>query len=176
MTTLRESPRRPHAAFDHLTARELMTPNPVSLRQDATLREAAALLAGRGVSAAPVIDTAGRPVGVISSTDIVCDQAARADTLRPLTQADDRPYAPPAAQADLKAIFRAVLSGTRAVREYMTPAVFCVRPGTPARKVAAKMVKFNVRRLFVVDEGGVLVGVVSSLDLLRAFCREEADG
>lgn len=176
MTTLRESPRRPHAALDHLTARDLMTPDPVSIGQGATLQEAAALLAGRGVSAAPVIDAAGRPVGVISSTDLVCDQASRADTLRPLTQPDDRPYAPPAAQADLKAIFRAVLSGTRAVREYMTPAVFCVRPGTPARQVAAKMVKFNVRRLFVVDEGGVLIGVVSSLDVLRALGAEEVDG
>jgi len=53
------------------TATDLMTPNPMSIRQSATVSEAATFLAGRGISAAPVIDEAGRPVGVVSSTDIL---------------------------------------------------------------------------------------------------------
>src|SRR5439155_968027 len=53
------------------TIAEVMTPNPVSLRADATLEEAVTFLVETGYSAAPVIDDAGRPVGVISRTDIV---------------------------------------------------------------------------------------------------------
>src|SRR5262245_30181804 len=53
------------------TAAVLMTPNPVSIGQDATVKEAAAFLTDRGFSAAPVIDNAGRPVGVLSRADIV---------------------------------------------------------------------------------------------------------
>ncbi len=62
------------------TAAELMTPNPVSIGQGATVTQAAAFLTGRGISAAPVIDEAGRPVGVVSRSDILARyQAASAD-------------------------------------------------------------------------------------------------
>jgi CBS domain-containing protein len=49
----------------------------------------------------------------------------------------------------------------------MTPAVFCVRPETAAVKVVEKMLALGVRRLFVVDGAGVLVGVSSTFDVLR---------
>jgi CBS domain-containing protein len=48
-----------------------MTPNPVSIREGATVREAVELLTGRGISGGPVIDEAGRPVGVLSRADIL---------------------------------------------------------------------------------------------------------
>jgi CBS domain-containing protein len=53
------------------TAADLMVPNPVSIRAGATVKEAAAFLTDKGFSAAPVIDEAGRPVGVLSQSDIV---------------------------------------------------------------------------------------------------------
>src|SRR5438132_13949757 len=53
---------RLHAA----TAADLMMPDPVSIRADASLKEAIALLIDRGFSGAPVIDEAGRPIGVLS--------------------------------------------------------------------------------------------------------------
>ena len=62
------APRRPGAGK---TVAEVMTPNPTSIRADAALEEAVAFLVDSGYSAAPVIDEAGRPVGVISRTDVV---------------------------------------------------------------------------------------------------------
>lgn len=53
------------------------------------------------------------------------------------------------------------------VSDVMTPAVFCVRPETPAAKLVEKMLALKVRRLFVVDDGGVLTGVFRSFDVLR---------
>jgi len=49
----------------------------------------------------------------------------------------------------------------------MTPAVFSVGPDTPAAKVVHDLLSLNVHRLFVVDENGVLVGVISTIDVLR---------
>ncbi len=122
------------------TAAEMMTPHPVSIRQDATVTEAAAFLTSRGISAAPVIDEAGRPVGVVCRSDILfqCHTASGARTPA---------YA------------------------LMTPAVFCVRPDASAREVVETMVDLGVRRLFVVDDSGVLVGVISALDVLRHLCQ-----
>jgi CBS-domain-containing membrane protein len=53
------------------------------------------------------------------------------------------------------------------VRDLMTPAVFAVGPKSPASKVVEEMCELNVHRLFVVDGNGVLVGVISALDVLR---------
>ena len=139
------------------TAAELMTPDPKSLRRDATVAEAAAFLVTRGFSAAPVIDEAGRPVGVVSRTDLIHYHDQKAIRLL---------EAPPG-----RAGGGTEPGDTPPVRDVMTPAVFCVRTDTPAAKVVDKMLALNVHRLFVVDDDGVLVGVVSASDVLRALGR-----
>jgi CBS domain-containing protein len=61
------------------TAADLMIPNPVSIRRDATVKEAAAFLTGRGFSAAPVMDEDGRPVGVLSRAEVVVHHRHKAE-------------------------------------------------------------------------------------------------
>lgn len=139
-----------------------MTPNPMSIRQSATVPEAATFLAGRGISAAPVIDDAGRPVGVVSSTDILIHVGQGAVCRVGSPERDTRPE-PPAFSGDSP---QAEAPNHSTVRDVMTPGVFCVRPGTPATKVVEKMLALKVRRLFVVDNDGVLVGVISAIDVL----------
>jgi CBS domain-containing protein len=56
---------------------------------------------------------------------------------------------------------------TTRVRELMTPTIFSVFSDTPAPNVVAEMLKLRVHHIFVVDHGGTLVGVISSLDILR---------
>jgi CBS domain-containing protein len=57
--------------LDAETAGELMTPNPVSVSEHTMIREAAVALTNREISAFPVINEAGQPVGVLSRADIV---------------------------------------------------------------------------------------------------------
>jgi CBS domain-containing protein len=49
----------------------------------------------------------------------------------------------------------------------MTPAVFSVTLDAPAAKVVEQMVELNVHQLFVVDPGGVLIGIINALDVLK---------
>ena len=49
----------------------------------------------------------------------------------------------------------------------MTPVVFFVRPETRVGSVIDDLLTCAVHRLFVVDEHEVLIGVISTLDLLR---------
>ena len=53
------------------TAADLMTPNLVSISADDTAAEALAFFADHAFGAAPVIDNAGRPIGVLSHTDLM---------------------------------------------------------------------------------------------------------
>jgi CBS domain-containing protein len=143
------------------TAAELMATNPVSLRADATVPEALLLLTNKGITAAPVIDEAGHPIGVLSRSDLLVHQreaTAHAPSAAPYFQ-----------DASLEASARRVDPERHAVTvaELMTPAVFSVAPDTPMRRVVEEMLALHVHRMFVVDEDGFLVGVISAMDILR---------
>jgi CBS domain-containing protein len=145
------------------TAAELMTSNPISVNAGATVKEAVVMLTNRGFNAAPVIDEAGRPVGVLSSTDIVVH-----DRQMPAKPGCHR-EANAAANSQEDGLSRSSNEEVdlARVRDIMTPAVFSVTPETPARQVIEDMVGLKVHQLFVVDTDGILTGVISALDVLK---------
>jgi CBS-domain-containing membrane protein len=148
------------------TAAELMSPNPISIRRDATVREATTLLTDHEFSAAPVIDEAGRPVGVVSRSDILVHDREHGRFLRPvdtytragLTTRDGERLPPDWEVEEVD---------PTTVEEIMTPGVFAVPADAPLAEVVDQLVKLRVHRLFVTDSTGTLIGVISTLDLLR---------
>ena len=54
-----------------LTAQDIMTHEVVTVNENATVRELAALLLSRSISGAPVVDDAGKVIGVVSIGDLV---------------------------------------------------------------------------------------------------------
>src|SRR5262245_38186246 len=64
-------------------AGDLMTPNPVPIREVAPVKEAIAFLVDRRITGAPVIDGAGRPVGVLTQTDLIIHDREEVEHLVP---------------------------------------------------------------------------------------------
>jgi CBS domain-containing protein len=157
----------PTLALRAETAADLMTANPVSVRESATLREALGLLIDKGYSAAPVVDNAGRPVGVLSRSDLLVHDRETTEHLRVEPEFYHKSELKTSAGENLGKGFQVEKVDRTRVRDLMTPAVLCVAPTAPASKVVADMLNFNVHRLFVVEENGVLVGVISAMDVLR---------
>jgi CBS-domain-containing membrane protein len=56
---------------------------------------------------------------------------------------------------------------TTPVTDIMTPAVISVRPDTSVRSVVEKLLNLHVHHLFVVDDTGVVIGVISPIDVLK---------
>lgn len=148
------------------TAADLMTPNPLSLEQELTLHEAVAWLVDRNISGAPVIDEAGRPVGVLTRTDIVIHGREEPAHLQP----PDIDCGSPLPRNWWEG-FQLEKVDTTLVQDVMTPAVFCVAEDTPVWTVIEQLRDLNVHRLFVVDDNGVLVGVITALDVVRHLTR-----
>jgi CBS domain-containing protein len=144
------------------TAAELMTPNPLSLRGDVTLHEAVAFLVDRNISGAPVIDEAGRPIGVLTQTDILIHDREEVEHASP----PEIEYGTPLPR-EWWDEFQIEKVNPTPVCEFMTPAVFCVAQDTPAWSVVEQMRDLNVHRLFVTDENGVLIGVITAMDVVR---------
>ncbi|SDN08265.1 CBS domain-containing protein [Streptomyces wuyuanensis] len=60
----------------HRRVADLMTPDAVAVRPGTTFKEIARLLDEFGISAVPVVDVDGRPMGVVSEADLVRRQAS----------------------------------------------------------------------------------------------------
>jgi CBS domain-containing protein len=149
------------------TAADLMTPNPVSISDTATVSEAVALLTDRGFSAAPVIDQAGRPVGVVSRSDILVHDREKPNYLEPVPEYYERVNLSARLGEPHPEGFQVERADPSQVRDIMTPIVFSVAPNAPAANVVEEMLALKVHRLFVVDDDRVLVGVISALDILQ---------
>ena len=138
---------------------ELMNPDVVTLRPEHTLVEAQELLATKSVSGAPVVDASGRVLGVVSQNDLV-RKAAHPDTVAQAGQF----FSSVEDYADLGET--PVPAGSMRVADVMSKRVFSVNRDTGVAVAANIMRERRIHRLLVTDRG-VLVGIVSSLDLLR---------
>jgi CBS domain-containing protein len=164
MNALKSEPR--NKSFLSRPASELMTPSVVSISENASVSEAMAMLIDRGFSGAPVVNDAGRPVGVVSQSDVLIHDR---NTVVRAERAPDFYM-----HADITAAIGEPVSGFQiesvdraTVGDVMTPVVFSVNPEAPARQVIEDMLRLRVHRLFVVGGDGVLVGVISMSDVVR---------
>jgi len=60
----------PPVGIHHLTAGDFMTADPISVNENADLIDAARLMTKHGVSGLPVIDDAGKLVGIVTKSDL----------------------------------------------------------------------------------------------------------
>jgi CIC family chloride channel protein len=123
---------------------ELMQTKLTTVDPEAPVAEAVQALAESHISALPVVDSRGRLVGVVSTTDIL---TAAAET------------------EDAKA--RERLFAHTMVKEIMTPKPFTIAPDAEVKEAAQQMLYAEVHRLFV-EDAGRLVGVISQSDIVRA--------
>jgi CBS domain-containing protein len=70
--------------------RELMTGGPVTARADWALAEAVLAMDRAGVNRVPVVDSAGRPVGILTRDDVLRELARRIRQLRAPAPAGSR--------------------------------------------------------------------------------------
>ncbi len=140
--------------------RSVMSTHVVTISPETTLKDAAARLVRYGVSGLPVVDDAGRLVGVLSEADILAKEAGsspRDGMLAWLVGDSPRPRL-----------------DARTVADAMTSPALTIGPERTAREAAARMLAEGVNRLPVI-EGDTLVGIVSRADLVRAFARSDTE-
>ena len=129
---------------------DLLVREPVLVRADATLAEAATLMDQQRIHGMPVVDADGVLVGVLSQTDLI--------------------------RARSTEYLWASWPGL-AVRHLMTSPALTVHRSTPLIVAARQMEEHQVHRLVVVEDGDPTtpVGVLSMTDLVHALAAETAE-
>jgi len=143
------------------SVRDVMNTSVLTFHEDRTVSELASFLTEKEISGVPVIDRRGKLVGVVSVTDIV-EQS---------TREDDEPERPSRSE-ELRGM--PTRGSGILVRDIMTPTVYTVPDETPVIEVARTMIAGHIHRLFV-TKGGHIVGIVTTLDLLRLLVDEPAN-
>lgn len=144
------------------TVSSVMTTKVITVAPETPFKDVVAALSGNGISAVPVIGPNGGLIGVVSEADVLAKQEFHGG-------ADPLPHGVPRRRVRW---YRA--QGFSAA-EVMTTPVITIGPDEPVTLAARRLADKRVRRLFVVDTNGTLVGVVSRRDVLGMFLRPDTD-
>jgi CBS domain-containing protein len=142
---------------------DVMTVKVLTVTPETPLKDVAELLAARGISGLPVVDGDGLVLGVVSEADIL--------------QKERRPAKPTTLDRWLHrhdGVVDAKRTATTAAEAMTAPAV-TVKGSRRVDVAASVMLDQSVNRLPVVDEQGVLVGIVTRADLVRAFAHTDEE-
>jgi CBS domain-containing protein len=142
-----------------VTVRDVMTTRVVAVRKDASFKEMAAMLRTSRISAFPVVDDAGRVIGVVSEADLLVKEAVQADGTSVL--------------AALRHFREEDKAAATTAGELMTGPAVTIGPDAAVAEAARRMYDHRVKRLPVVNEAGQLLGIISRVDVLSVFDRPD---
>ena len=147
-----------------MRVRDIMTTAVITTGPEASFHELVALMLDHGISGIPVVDAAGRPIGIVTEADLVSKEA----------------YGARHRLLDVAAAVAFRAENTWAVKargmtagELMSAPVRTVGLDELVQLAAARMVTTGVKRLPVVDDDGRVVGIVSRSDVLQLFHRPD---
>jgi CBS domain-containing protein len=143
-----------------MLARDIMTTDVCTLAPTTTVLEAAQLLVSRRISGAPVVNAAGRVIGIMSEGDLI----RRAELGTEREWSGWREFL--TAKRTLAHEF--IRSHASKVGDVMTAPVWTVGEETTLADLAELFEKKNIRRAPVVRDGK-LAGIVSRADMVRAL-------
>lgn len=142
-------------------AKDIMTKPVYTIGLKADLQEIAALMARRAISGAPVVDDAGKVVGVISEKDIFLKLGAeQTGSFMEVV----------ASWLKTKQCAWQAFCGLTASDLMSTPAI-TARADILAEEISDIFTLNQVNRLPIIDADGKPIGIVTRNDLVKSICR-----
>ncbi|MFH9176603.1 CBS domain-containing protein [Streptomyces albogriseolus] len=148
-------PETPHIVSD------VMTQTVVAVGRDAPFKEIVQTMESWKVSAMPVLEGEGRVVGVVSEADLLPKEEFRESDTGLFEQ-----------RRRLSDVAKA---GAVTAEELMSTPAIAVHADATLAQAARIMAVRHVKRLPVVDDIGMLQGIVSRADLLKVFLRPDEE-
>lgn len=133
------------ATSERVTVQDFMSNKPIHINEEDSISFVVNMFERARISGAPVINGQGDYVGVITKTDL---------TGRKLLK------------------FAKDLDKATA-RDFMCPdKPLCIAQDAPLEQAVEMMLEHHVHRLFIVDESGHIIGVISSFDIMKSIRRD----
>jgi CBS domain-containing protein len=136
-------------------ARELMTTVAVTVSPDLPVKDALALLEQHRITAAPVVDPAGRIQGVVSEVDLIRD------------------LVPPDQRAHVRPSTAGLPDRPQVVADVMSTHAVTVEPTTDVAAAVELMTVLNIKSVPVVGPDQRVLGILSRSDVVRVLAQSD---
>ena len=143
-----------------MQAKDVMSKKVVAVESWLILPELAKIFEEKAISGAPVVDEAGKILGVVSQTDLVRALRASPGGVALYHRELDGPEG--------SFGFHLEEQDKTRVEEIMTPGAISLDQETPVEKIAKVMIESRIHRVLI-TKGGRLAGIVTTMDLMRAL-------
>ncbi|WP_055614242.1 CBS domain-containing protein [Streptomyces phaeochromogenes] len=140
---------------------DVMTHTVAAIGRGARFKEIVQMMAEWKVSALPVVEGEGLVVGVVSEADLLPKEEFRDSDPDRYTQ--------------LRRLSDLAKAGAVTAGELMTSPALTTHPNATLAQAARSMARAKVKRLPVVNDLGMLEGIVSRADLLKVFLRDDEE-
>ena len=148
-----------------LKARDLMSEKIITVNENATVRELATLFLNNNISGAPVVDGAGKVIGVVTESDLIFqDKKVHLPTVVAILDAFIFLESPDRMDKELKKI-----AGSK-VGDICSHDFVSVTPETGLEELATLMAEKKIHTLPVM-EGSKLVGIIGKSDIIRMIAQ-----
>ena len=180
-----------------LRVKDVMTSEVFKLTENTSVADAIDILTQRRIGGAPVVDSEGKVIGIVTDSDIIKLLKEQAETLRKSEKTEERYEAHQGRESvaldflsfatldwlwdlwnmrSVGNVFKALqesemLVGTT-VKRIMTSKVVTVSEDEPLRVVPELMNRHSINRIPVVDAANHLIGIVARADVIKALGEE----
>jgi CBS domain-containing protein len=143
-----------------MKASDIMVTDVITVTPESDVQDVATLLLINHISAAPVVDSTGRLVGMISEGDLLHRREAGT--------AHERPWWLQMLMARDLLAAEFLRENSRRAGDLMTRDVVSASPDTPVAEIAALLERHRIKRVPIVRNGRI-VGIVSRANLIQAL-------
>ncbi len=156
-----------------MKVKDAMNPHVITLKPEMTIKEASEIMAKKGINGAPVVDSQGRLVGILTLKDILEIIKTHMENLgvyifpTPFDFMETIPLSLP--QESQKDAFSQI-SNIR-VEDAMERRVHYVTEDDDIYDALYLLVKKEVSRLPVVDKNKRVIGIITRSDILKALSK-----
>lgn len=145
-----------------MKAMEIMTKDVITVTPEATVKEIVKLVVEHKISGVPVVDAAGKLVGIVTEGDLLHKEVApRLPDVINILGAIIYFHGVKRYHED----FKKLMAGT--AQELMTAEVITVGPEADADAVGELMISRNIKRVPVINAEGKLLGIISRADIVK---------
>jgi CBS domain-containing protein len=143
-----------------MKASDVMVTDVVTAKPDSSVYDVAELLLTNRISAVPIVDDAGKLLGMVSEGDLL--RRGEADT------GHERSWWLKLLMGRELLAAEYLKEHSRRVRDVMTRGIVSAEPDTPVADIATLLERYRIKRVPIVRDGKV-VGIVSRANLIQAL-------
>jgi CBS domain-containing protein len=152
----------PRLDLETRQVRDVMTFHAVFVSPGDTVTHALEVMNDNRVASLPVVDDANRCLGIVSASDILTLAEERGADIKRMSVTEG------IEQELLLEHFDSIDLSDTLVDDLMTPVPFDVAPEAPLVEAAKRMIENDVHHLVVTERRDQFLGIVSSMDIVRA--------